>query len=304
MKAWVKKNTYGTAHWQRQEQPTPTPKHGWALIRVRAVDITHSECVGEVVHAGGLNLPVGARIAALRVGLVEPCVDIYAEYALIPHAHLFQLNSRLPWDLLAALPALVRNAHGALQVGLAIADAESLLIRGGTSTVGLIVLALAKATGLRVGATTRTSAQITNLIHAGADEVWIDNGQVAPQVAASIFKPYDRVLELIGTRTLVDSLSCVGSGGLVCMMGTLGGSASLEHFNPRVDMPTSVKLTSYQDSATDLTGPQLQAHVDLVTAARLSLPEARVFNFDDLEAAQRLSDLTSAGSSIMVLGPP
>ena len=304
MKAWVKKNTYGTAHWQRQEQPTPTPKHGWALIRVRAVDITHSECVGEVVHAGGLNLPVGARIAALRVGLVEPCVDIYAEYALIPHAHLFQLNSRLPWDLLAALPALLRNAHGALQVGLAIADAESLLIRGGTSTVGLIVLALAKAAGLRVGATTRTSAQITNLIHAGADEVWIDNGQVAPQIAASIFKPYDRVLELVGDSTLEDSLACVGPSGLVCRMGNLGGPASPENFNPRVDIPTAVELTSYQGEAADLNGSQLQTYLDLAAAARLSLPVARVFNFDDLAAAQRLLAQSPAGAKIVVLRCP
>ena len=304
MIAWVNTDAAGGAQWQRQEQPTPTPRDGWALIRVRAVGLDRSECVGEIVHPGGLQLPVGTRVAALKVGMSQPSEGTYAEYVLVPHADLFPLNSQLPWDVLAALPTLLRNAHGALHIGLAIADAESLLIRGGTSTIGLTVLALAKAAGLRVGVTTRTSDQITNLIHAGADEVWIDNGQVAPQIAASIFKPYDRVLELVGDSTLEDSLACVGPSGLVCRMGNLGGPASRENFNPRVDIPTAVELTSYQGEAADLNGSQLQTYLDLAAAARLSLPVARVFNFDDLAAAQRLLAQSPTGGKIVVLRCP
>ena len=304
MRVWVNTEGGGGAQWQLQEQPTPTPRDGWALIRVRAVNLTHCECVGDIIHAGGLKLPIGERVAALRVATVEPCEVIYAEYALIPHAHLFPLNSRLPWDRLAALPALVRNAHEALQIGLALASAESLLIRGATSTIGLTVLVLAKAAGLRVGATTRSSAQITNLIHAGADEVWIDNGQVAPQIAASIFRPYDRVLELIGTRTLMDSLACVGPVGRVCLMGNLGGSESLEHFKPRIAIPRSVTLTSYRGEAADLTGPQLNSYLDLFAADRSGLAVAKVFNFDDLETAQGWLAQDPTGKKIAVLRCP
>jgi len=324
MKAWVIHSAGGPEQFQLEEQPMPTPQDGWALIRVRAFGLNRSEwftrrgdsptvqfprilgieCVGEIVHAGGLKLPVGARVAAMMGGMGRQFDGAYAEYALVPHASLFRLNSQLPWATLAALPELLQTTHGSLHVGLEIERAESLLIRGGTSSIGLAAMALAKQAGLRVGTTTRNSAQETDLIHAGADEVWIDNGRLAEQIAASIFKPYDRVLELIGTSTLLDSLGCVGRGGIVCMTGILGGQWSLDDFHPMGDIPTGVKLTSYSGEAADLTDKQLQNYLDQVAAGSLTLKTGPVFDFADLVAAHRLMDQNQAGGKIVVLGLP
>ena len=64
---------------------------------------------------------------------------------------------------------------------------------------------------------------------AGAHEVRIDNGEIYKQIEESAFKLYDRVLELIGTTTLLDSLRCVGRGGIVCITGILGGKWTLDN---------------------------------------------------------------------------
>ena len=65
------------------------------------------------------------------------------------------------------------------------------------------------------------------LREAGADEVLIDDGVLASKVRQAYPEGVDRVLELIGTTTLLDSLQCARAGGVVCMTGILGGEWEL-----------------------------------------------------------------------------
>jgi NADPH:quinone reductase-like Zn-dependent oxidoreductase len=101
----------------------------------------------------------------------------------------------------------------------------------------MAALAIAKSKGLRVGMTTRNPGKEEVLKKAGADDVLIDNGNLQKQLELNNSGPYDRVLELIGTTTLLDSLRCVKTGGIVCMTGILGGKWSLENFQPMGDIP-------------------------------------------------------------------
>ena len=156
---------------------------------------------------------------------------------------MFSLSGGLSWERVGALPELLQTTHGSLYTGLEIDRANSLLIRGGTSSVGFAALALAKAAGLRVGVTTRNEDKAPLLAAAGADEVWVDDGEIAKQIATSGAE-YERALELIGTTTLLDTLRCVPRMGIVCMTGILGGRWTLEDFHPMGDIPTGVKLTS------------------------------------------------------------
>lgn len=56
---------------------------------------------------------------------------------------------------------------------------ESLLIRGGTISVGLTAAILARQAGLRVLATSRRDILMAN----GADKVFINDGQIAAAVS-------------------------------------------------------------------------------------------------------------------------
>jgi NADPH:quinone reductase-like Zn-dependent oxidoreductase len=166
----------------------------------------------------------------------------------------------------------------------------------------MAALALAKHAGLRVGTTTRGPGKIDELKAAGADEVWVDNGEIHQQIEKERGEPYDRVLELIGASTLLDSLRCVGRGGIVCMTGILGGKWVLDDFHPMGDIPTAVKLTSYSGEAADLTPSQLQDYVGLVENGEMEVKTGPVFDFEELVEAHKLMDANQAGGKIVVRG--
>ncbi|MGJ3256764.1 MAG: zinc-binding alcohol dehydrogenase family protein [Alcanivorax sp.] len=322
MKAWVIHEAGGPEQFQLEDLDTPEPRAGWSLIRVRAFGLNRSEwftrigesptvrfprvlgieCVGEIVDAGGLELSPGAKVAAIMGGMGRRFDGSYAEYVLVPHECVFPVRTTLPWETLAALPEMLQTTHGSLHVGLEIDRAESLLIRGGTSSIGMAALALAKQAGLTVGATTRNPEKAEVLRAAGADEVWIDDGDIHSQIAAQRAAPYDRVLELIGATTLLDSLRCVGQGGIVCMTGILGGEWVLNDFHPMGDIPTAVKLTSYSGGAADLSREQLQRYIDAVESGMLQITTGPRFAFEELVEAHRLMDANQAGGKTVVRG--
>jgi len=322
MKAWVIHEAGGPDQFQLEDLETPSPRQGWALIHIRAFGLNRSEwftrigdspsvrfprvlgieCVGEIVDAGGLDLEPGTTVAAIMGGMGRQFDGSYAEYTLVPHDCVFAVQTQLAWENLAALPEMLQTTHGSLHVGLEINRAESLLIRGGTSSIGMAALALAKHAGLIVGMTTRSSGKMSELKAAGADEVWLDTGEIHQQIATERERPYDRVLELIGTSTLLDSLRCVGRGGIVCMTGILGGKWVLADFHPMGDIPTAVKLTTYSGESADLTPAQLQDYIDLAEKRELEVKTGPVFEFEELVEAHKLMDANQAGGKIVIRG--
>jgi len=106
----------------------------------------------------------------------------------------------------------------------------TLLIRGGTTSVGLAAAAIAKSRHAKIVSTTRNPSRIELLRNAGADEVIIDDGRIAEKVKAMSDDGANKVLdyELVGTTTLADSLQCVKRHGIVCMTGMVGDKWRLD----------------------------------------------------------------------------
>ncbi len=322
MKAWIIREPGGPEQFTLEEIDIPKARPGWTLIRIRAFGLNRSEwftrngdsptvqfprvlgieCVGELVDSGGLNLEPGTTVAALMGGMGREFDGSYAEYTLVPNSCVLPVETKLPWERLAALPEMLQTTHGSLHEGLEIDRAESILIRGGTSSIGMAALALAKTAGMHVGTTTRNPSKVSFLKEAGADEVLIDNGEIHKQVIENKFGLYDRVLELIGTTTLLDSLRCVGKGGIVCMTGILGGKWTLDDFHPMGDIPTAVKLTSYSGEASNLSIDQFQEYLRLIEEGKLVVETGQVFEFEELIQAHKLMDENQAGGKIVVLG--
>ncbi len=88
--------------------------------------------------------------------------------------------------------------------------------------MGLAAAVLARKHGVAVAATTRRPESEQILRENGADHVFIDSGQIADDVRRTFAGGVDRVLELVGTTTLVDSLKAAGRHGVVCMTGMVG----------------------------------------------------------------------------------
>ena len=305
------------------ELPVPAPGPGQVRIRVRAFGLNRSEwftrrgdsptvklprvlgieCVGEVDLDGDGLLSAGQTVAAMMGGMGRQFDGSYAEYTVVPRACVFPLETGLPWDQLAALPEMLQTTHGSLTTGLGALPGETLLIRGGTSSVGLATLSLAKGMGLRVFSTTRSMAKADFLRESGADGVIVETGQIAEAVRAQVPGGVDRVLELIGATTLRDSLQCVRPGGVVCMTGILGGAWVLNDFHPMGDIPTGVRLTSYSGGNDDITVAKLQDLVSRFERGELRFSLGPVLPFAKLQEAHRLMDDNRANGKIVITVP-
>ena len=190
MKAWIIREPGGPEQFSLEDIEIPKARTGWALIRVRAFGLNRSEwftrnghsptvkfprvlgieCVGELVDSGGLNLAFGTTVAAIMGGMGREFDGSYAEYTLVPHSCVLPVETGLSWDRLAAFPEMLQTTHGSLFAGLEIDQADSLLIRGGTSSIGMAALAIAKGKGLHVGTTTRNPKKVEKLKKAAAEE--------------------------------------------------------------------------------------------------------------------------------------
>lgn len=320
MRAYVITKPGGPDKLEPREVARPLPRRDWVLIRNRAFGLNRSEwftrrgdsptvsfprvlgieCVGEVVEAPGGGLDPGQTVAAMMGGMGRQFDGSYAEYVLVPKANVFPLQTDLEWPVLGALPEMLQTVHGSLYTGLEIDRAESILVRGATSSIGFTAMALAKSAGLEIVATTRNLKKSNELMAAGATNVVADDGTIADEIRSIYPDGIDRVLELIGATTLLDSLRATRRGGIVCMTGILGGQWTLQEFHPMGDVPTGVKLTSYSGEASDISTEQLQRYVALVESGELVLKVGPKFDFGQLQEAHALMDRNQANGKIVV----
>jgi len=113
----------------------------------------------------------------------------------------------------------------ALVGSLRVQKGESVLIRGGTSSVGLAAAELSKQYGLSVFSTTRSEVKAEKLagLVGGKDHVIIDNGKVGEEVMKRTNgQGVDHCVELVGgAESLMDSAQALKGHGKLCMVGIL-----------------------------------------------------------------------------------
>ena len=205
------------------------------------------EAVGTVAGAPGGELRIGQPAATVMGGMGRQFDGGYAEYTVVPATQVRAINTSLGWDRLGSLPEMLQTTWGTLFRALRLKRGDRLLIRGGTTSVGPAAAALAKAHGAEVGATSRRAGGevLVRRAGAGADRFFLDDGAIAETVREQWDGGADKVLELIGTTTLRDSLRSTRQPGTVCMTGVVGDRWSLPDFAPMDVLPTAMSLTTY-----------------------------------------------------------
>lgn len=304
-----------------REVSRPVTKPGWVLIRVKACGLNRSElftrrgdspgvelpriqgieCVGIVEEDPSGKLEKGQQVAAIMGGMGRFFDGGYAEFTLVPASIVFPFSSDLPWETLGAIPEMFQTVSGSLNEALEIQPGETLLIRGGTSSIGLLSLQLAKSKGLEVISTTRSPAKEEMLLENGADHVVIDGGEISEAVRRIHPEGVNKVLELVGTVTLKDSLKCIGTKGMVCMTGILGNQWTMPDFTPMGDIPSLGRLTAYMGDAESLDKQRLQEFIDAVRNGDVKLNIDRVFKLDEVAQAHKLMENNKAKGKLVVL---
>ena len=313
MKAVVIDKVTPAANIRISEVEIPKIKPGWVLIKIEAFGLNHSEkilrleeinesyiqkpvipgieCVGIIENPSDSNFQKGQKVISLMGGMGRSFNGSYCQYALLPAHHVFSVESSLTWEQLAAVPETFFTAWGSLFECLQLKQTDKLLVRGATCALGYAAIQIAKAIGCKVVATTHKESKLKYI--SNADEQILNEGILIGKI-----KGITKVLDLVGPKSLKDSLTTVEKGAIVCNTGILGGVYELNNFDPIKDIPNGVYLTGFFSNY-----PTQQIIDDIFNFINKKniIPDfVNVFDFENIKDALIAQDTGTVNGKIVV----
>lgn len=316
-----------------REVPLPIPEPGTARIRIRAFGINHAEmhmrrgewaesvpisgieCVGTIDACPGGEFPLGSAVASVMGGLGRTTSGSYAEYTVARAENIVLLTDTLdekklplPWDELAALPESYCTAWTCLFRNLGLEQGHTLLIRGATSAFGRAALNLAVHAGAIVVATSRNESRFSELKALGAADAVLEGPDLPARLKSDgRGTKFDRVLELVGNSTLLESLTLVKRHGRLCLAGWLGGLDPIKDFNPLLQMASGVHFSFFGSFVFGtlefpLSDVPLKTIVKAVAEGKFDAKPFKVFRFSEIREAHRhMEEGLASGKMVVVV---
>lgn len=181
--------------------------------------------VAGVVETGSMlapHLPAGTRVMGITVGA-------FADYALCHPRLIVPIPENLSFEEAAALPVALNTEHDALVTQAGFTAGDSVLIVGGTSSIGLIGIQIAKALGAGTVIATTTSASKRDALTAAGADIAIDTTSenlTEAVLAATEGKGADITLDHVGGNGFALLPSATAVGGTIVSIGRLAGAAT------------------------------------------------------------------------------
>lgn len=165
---------------------------------------------------------------------------------------------------------------------------------------------LAKNQGCYVASTSRSPPGRDLILSTGADAFILDTGDISTTLQQA--ENFNKVLELVGVTTLIDSLAyCSGGGGaerplgVVCMTGIAGGRWEMDGFYPMIHVPQGVAFTTYSGGAGEMRLTPFKEIIRDVEEGRLKVVVGRTFRPDEVVEAHRVMEHGGAGGKMVLL---
>lgn len=315
-----------------RDVPLPAPSPGTARIKIRAFGVNHAEmhmrrgewaesvpisgieCVGTIDACPGGEFALGTAVASVMGGLGRTISGSYAQYTVTQVENIVILTDEgeekppLPWDQLAALPESYCTAWTCLFRNLGLEKGQTLLIRGATSAFGRAALNLAVNAGAVVTATSRSEAKFADLKALGAADAALEGPGLPERLRGNSGEAakFDRVLELVGNSTVVESLTLVKRNGRLCLAGWLGGLEPIKDFNPLLQMASGVHFNFFGSFVFGtpefpLSDVPLKTIVRAVADGKFDAKPFKVFKFGEIQEAHRYMEEGRASGKMVVV---
>lgn len=298
------------------EVSRPCVKPGWSLVKIRGFGINHSEiftrrgdspsvsfprilgieCVGEISETTDPDrLPVGRRIISLMGEMGRAFDGSYAEYVLIPNTQIYPVRTNRSWAELATMSETYYTAFGSMK-NMALKPTDKVLVRAATSGVGVAFAKLARASfpQIRLVGSTRSLAKAQALLQAGYSSVIQDlDGRLQTE------EKFDKVLELVGPKTIRDTIRCSAEGAIICLTGLLGDQWHIEKFDPIEELPANGYLTSFYSG--NVNQDRLDEMLSFIDRHDVDLTPGKIFRLEEVPQAHELLESGKNVGKLIVL---
>jgi NADPH:quinone reductase-like Zn-dependent oxidoreductase len=299
---WISPGAGGTSV-ELRNTPTPEPKPGELLVRVRATSLNRGELLGGKPGApakpgggecAGEVAKLGDGVTAFAAGdrVMGRCAGGFAEYAVMDAREAMRAPERLTWEEAAATPLVFLVVYDMLVAQGRLGSGQWLLVTGVSSGVGVAALQTGKALGARVIGTSGSADKLARLEKIGLD---VGLRTRAADFHDMVMKATDRtgahlVVNNVGGSVFAECIRSLAFEGRLATVGhmdrVLSASLDLEALHGK-------RLTVFGVSNRLRTAPQRAETVrgfvkDVLpyfADGRLRPLIDKVFPFDDLPAA-------------------
>ncbi len=227
------------------ERPEPEVPDGWTTVTVRAAALNHHDLwtlkgVGigqdrlpmilgcdaagvdedgnEVIVHSVIGTPVNGdeTLDPKRSLLSEVHPGTFAEKVAVPRRNLVPKPAALTFEQAACLPTAWLTAYRMLFEKSGLEPGSTVLVQGAGGGVATALIALGRAGGYRVWATSRSEAKRARAVELGADQAFETGARLPERV--------DAVMETVGQATWAHSLKSLRPGGRVVVSGATSGA--------------------------------------------------------------------------------
>ena len=306
------------------ERPTPKPATGEVRVRVGAfgvnradllqrrgqypappgapADIPGLEYAGEIdaIGRGVTGQAKGTKVMGIVAG------GAYAEYVIVPAAHLVPVPASESLTHAAAIPEAFITAFDALERAAVVAG-EWVLIHAVASGVGTAALQLVNARGAHAIGTSRTATKLEHMKPLGLEH-GIHTGPGTDFVAAVrqiTGNGVQAALDLIGGAGFLQTLDAMTLKGRVVLIGlTAGSKAEVDLglvLRKRLRIEGTMLRSRSADEKSQLTATFREAVMPLFAEGRVRPVVDRVFPFAEVAEAHAYVERNESLGKVVVL---